>query len=88
MRLFSRRTSGQPSDPAGGAPKSRRRLRALGIAALTALGLVLVSTATNLVLERSEKSSISPYGERIAISGGGINVYRNCLLYTSDAADE
>jgi pimeloyl-ACP methyl ester carboxylesterase len=77
MRLFSRRTSGQPSDPAGGARKSRRRLRAAGIAALIALGLVLVSTATNLILERSEKSSISPYGERIAVSRGGINVYRN-----------
>ncbi|WP_254678976.1 alpha/beta fold hydrolase [Arthrobacter sp. 24S4-2] len=38
---------------------------------------MLVSTATNLIFERAEKSSISPYGERIAINGGEINVQRN-----------
>ena len=78
MRLFPRRTARQSPDPTGGArTKSRRPLRTAGIAALMVLGLLLASTATNLILEQSEKSSISPYGERIAINGGGINVYRN-----------
>lgn len=78
MRLFLRRTARQSPDPTGGArTKSRRPLRTAGIAALMVLGLLLASTATNLILEQSEKSSISPYGERIAINGGGINVYRN-----------
>lgn len=78
MRLFPRRTARQSPDPAGGARKKRRRpLRTAGITALIALGLVLASTATNQILEQSEKTSISPYGERVAISSGGINVHRN-----------
>jgi pimeloyl-ACP methyl ester carboxylesterase len=55
----------------------RRRLRAVGVAVLIVAGLVLLSTAANLIFERAEKSSIRPYGERIAVSGGGINVLRN-----------
>lgn len=85
MRLFRRRTSGPPSDAVRPADavrlprrRSRRLLRVAGIAVLVALGLALLSTAANLILEAKEKSSISPYGERIAISGGGaMNVYRN-----------
>lgn len=78
MRLFPHRTSRQPPGSARGArTKSRSLLRAARIAGLTAAGLVLGSTATNLILEREEKSSISAYGERIAIRGGEINVYRN-----------
>ena len=41
------------------------------------MGLVLASTATNVFLEQAEKSSIRPYGERIPISNGEINVQRN-----------
>jgi len=78
MRLYPRRTSRQPSDPGREARgKTRRPLRVAGIAALIVVGLVLVSTATNLIFERAEKSSISPYGERIAINGGEIKVQRN-----------
>jgi pimeloyl-ACP methyl ester carboxylesterase len=44
---------------------------------LIVAGLVLLSTAANLIFEQAEKSSIRPYGERIAVSGGGINVLRN-----------
>lgn len=39
--------------------------------------MLLVSTAANLLYEQAEKSSIRPYGERVAVSGGSLNVYRN-----------
>ncbi|MEW1920631.1 hypothetical protein [Pseudarthrobacter oxydans] len=57
--------------------KPRRWLRRLGIAALVALGLLLVSTAVNAALERAEKSSIPAYGERVPVNGAALNVYRN-----------
>jgi pimeloyl-ACP methyl ester carboxylesterase len=57
--------------------RSRRALRLVAIAALAVLGLVLVSTAVNLLLERQERSTIAPYGERVDIAGGAINVYRS-----------
>ena len=47
------------------------------MAALIAVGLGLVSTVANLLLERQERASITPYGERIEIAGGTVNVYRN-----------
>jgi pimeloyl-ACP methyl ester carboxylesterase len=78
MRLFSRKHAGQSSDRGPGARKKPRRLlRFAGIAALIALGLTLASTAINLLLERAEKSSIPPYGERVTVSSGSLNVYRN-----------
>lgn len=78
MRLFSRKHAGQSSDRGSGARKKPRRLlRIAGIAALIALGLTLASTAINLLLERAEKSSIPPYGERVTVSSGSLNVYRN-----------
>src|SRR6478752_6158326 len=71
MRLFPRRISKQSAEPRPGAgKKSRHPLRLAGIAALIVLGLILVSTAGNLFLEGAEKTSISAYGERIAISSG------------------
>jgi pimeloyl-ACP methyl ester carboxylesterase len=57
--------------------KRRRGLRVIGIAALVVLGLILVSTAVNGILERTEKSTLAPYGERVGVSGGSLNVYRN-----------
>lgn len=70
--------SRQAADAGPGAgKKSRPLLRVAGIVVLIVLGLILVSTAGNLLLERTERSSISAYGERIAISSGSINVYRN-----------
>ncbi|MCB5274699.1 Lipase 1 [Arthrobacter sp. SO5] len=47
------------------------------MAALIAVGFGLVSTAANVLLERQERASITPYGERISIAGGTVNVYRN-----------
>ena len=58
-------------------PFPRRLLRAAGIAVLTVLALLTVSTVANLLLERSEKESIVPYGNRVAIGSGSVNVYRN-----------
>ena len=45
--------------------------------ALIVVGLGLVSTAGNWLLERQERASITPYGERMEIAGGTVNVYRN-----------
>ena len=58
-------------------PRRRRRWpRRLGIAALVVLGLVLVSTVANLLLEQREKATTAPYGERVAVAGGSLNVVR------------
>ena len=57
--------------------KPRRGLRRAGIAALIVLGLILVSTVINLVMESAEKSRTAAYGERIAVGSGALNVYRN-----------
>ncbi|PNI07313.1 alpha/beta hydrolase [Arthrobacter sp. AFG7.2] len=77
MSLRSSRASGARDAPeVRPRKKSRRRLRRIGIAALIVLGLILVSTAVNQVMERAEKSTIPAYGERIAVAGGSLNVYR------------
>jgi pimeloyl-ACP methyl ester carboxylesterase len=57
--------------------KPRRGWRRAGIAGLVILGLILLSTAVNLILEQTEKSSTPAYGERIAVGSGSLNVYRN-----------
>jgi pimeloyl-ACP methyl ester carboxylesterase len=57
--------------------KPRRGLRRAGIAALVILGLILLSTAVNLILERTEKANTPVYGERVAVGSGFLNVYRN-----------
>lgn len=54
----------------------RRRIRNLGIVAVTVAGLVLCSTTANLVIENAERSSIAPYGQRVQVSHGELNVYR------------
>ena len=87
MRFNPRRTDASPPNPAAatdaesisGRRRTRRRnrLRVLAMVALIAVGLGLVSTGANLLLERQERASIAPYGERIEITGGAVNVYRN-----------
>ncbi|WP_307094097.1 alpha/beta fold hydrolase [Arthrobacter sp. V1I9] len=52
-------------------------MRGAGIAAVVVLGLILISTVINAVLEASEKSSMAAYGERTAVGSGTLNVYRN-----------
>jgi pimeloyl-ACP methyl ester carboxylesterase len=51
-------------------------LRAIAVVALTLLGLVLISTAANLLLERVERSNSAAYGEKVQIEQGTINVSR------------
>lgn len=77
------RISGSRAAAAGAAAdavppkKPRRLLRRFGVAALMALGLLLISTAVNAVMEQAEKSNIPAYGERVPAGGGVLNVYRN-----------
>ncbi|MGF9647998.1 alpha/beta hydrolase [Pseudarthrobacter oxydans] len=78
MRSSPRTASGSAEAPDSGARKKPRRgWRRAGIAALIILGLILVSTVANLVLESTEKSGMAAYGERIAVGSGSLNVYRN-----------
>jgi pimeloyl-ACP methyl ester carboxylesterase len=78
MRPLPREVSNQPEAArAGVSKKPRRGLRRVGIAALVILGLILLSTAVNLVLERTEKANTPAYGERVAVGSGSLNVYRN-----------
>jgi pimeloyl-ACP methyl ester carboxylesterase len=81
LRIFSRRTRPVPegSVTAGSSPvrKGRRRgLRVLAIIAMTVVGLLVVSTVANLLLERVERANTIPYGERVQIAQGTINVSR------------
>ncbi|TFB52374.1 alpha/beta hydrolase [Cryobacterium tagatosivorans] len=72
------RAAAAPDQPAPGKSRRRwtRRLRITGIVALSALGLALASTTVNLTLESAERASIAPYGERVKVSGGSLNVYQ------------
>lgn len=49
-------------------------LRALGAVGLALVVLVAVSALSNLALGTLEKANISPYGEKVSISGGEVNV--------------
>ena len=44
---------------------------------MVVLALVLVSALANLVLEAREKATTAPYGARVAVAGGSLNVVRN-----------
>ncbi|WP_255770715.1 alpha/beta fold hydrolase [Pseudarthrobacter sulfonivorans] len=79
LRFFSRRTRSVPEGSVtdGSLPvrKGRRRvLRFFAILMLVLLGLVVVSTAANVLLERVERANAIPYGERVRIDQGTINV--------------
>lgn len=75
--IVSAKDDGSGSRPNRGRPRRRRALRILAMTALLAVGLGLASTGANLLLERQERASITPYGERVEIAGGTVNVYRN-----------
>jgi pimeloyl-ACP methyl ester carboxylesterase len=78
MHPSPQRTSGSSEAAGPGTRKKPRRgWRRAGIAALIVLGLILLSTATNAILESAEKSSIAAYGERIAVGSGALNVTRS-----------
>lgn len=74
-----------PSEPSALTPptkkerRSRQRRRSLKLTAIATsivFALTLVSAAVNSVMTRSEKSQLAPYGERVALDGGSVNVYR------------
>lgn len=56
--------------------KRPRKLRQILTVVGTAVALVLVSGTANVALERTERSSIVPYGQRVQTSHGALNVYR------------
>lgn len=76
LRIFSRRTRSIPDPTVSRRKRRGRGLRATGVVALTLLGLVLASTSANLIMERFERSNAVPYGEKIEIGQGTINVSR------------
>ena len=65
----------------GRSPRSGRRMRRvakiLGIVALALVALVLVSASINAILTRQERSRFAPYGQRVSVDGGSLNVWRN-----------
>jgi pimeloyl-ACP methyl ester carboxylesterase len=54
----------------------RRTRKILGIVAITALGMTLLSTGANALLEQQERWSTSQYGELVEVAGGSLNVVR------------
>lgn len=80
-RTPARQSRGTGEVPVGTPVKPRKRPRRwprrLGIAALVILALVLASTVANQLLEQREKATTAPYGKRVAVTGGSLNVVRN-----------
>jgi pimeloyl-ACP methyl ester carboxylesterase len=73
------RTSSQPTTE--GTPGKRRwpfrrTRKVIGVIALTALGITLVSTAANAALEQQERASTAQYGDLVEVAGGAMNVVR------------
>ena len=52
-------------------------VKLLGIAALIVVALMLVSASINLIVSKQEKSRFAPYGRRVSVDGGALNVWRN-----------
>ncbi len=58
-------------------PLWRRFLKTGGIILASVLVLAFVSTAANAAMTSSEKSALAPYGQKVTIEAGDVNVYRN-----------
>ena len=68
----------RPSDRLPRSGRRRHRVaKIIGIVALALVALVLVSASINLILTRQEKSRFAPYGQRVSVDGGSMNVWRN-----------
>ncbi len=55
----------------------RRLLKVVAVGVASVLALLLISTAANAMLTSSEKSALVPYGLKVTIPAGEVNVYRN-----------
>lgn len=67
-----------PEAPGTRVHRARRRLGRLAVfAAVTLAVLVAVSTVVNLALVRHERATIAPYGQRVPVEGGSVNVVDN-----------
>jgi len=55
----------------------RRIATVLGVVALALVALALVSASINLILTAREKSRFAPYGQRVPVAGGTMNVWRS-----------
>jgi len=69
--------SSEPESGTSGRRHKRRWLRRAGIAALVLVVAVAVSATVNLLAGKREKASATPYGERVQVAGGAINVWSN-----------
>jgi pimeloyl-ACP methyl ester carboxylesterase len=79
----------EPASTASGRKRGgRRKLRILGVTALTGAGLLLTSTTANLIIEQAERSAATPYGQRVQVSGGELNVYREARTGGTGGAGE
>lgn len=57
--------------------RRRNRVRRTALIALAALAVVLFAALVNAVMNRVERWTMPAYGERIAVTGGDVNVYRH-----------
>ena len=76
-RHLEQESASTDTDPRPGRPPRpwwRRFGRFLGFVVLVLLVLVLISTGLNLALTQYERSSTQPYGQRVPVDGGSVNV--------------
>ncbi|MFI7744748.1 alpha/beta fold hydrolase [Kocuria rhizosphaericola] len=76
-RHLDQESSGTDPIPRTGRPRRpwwRRLARFAGFAVLGLLVLVLVSTGLNAALTQYERTSTDPYGQRVPVDGGSVNV--------------
>jgi pimeloyl-ACP methyl ester carboxylesterase len=58
-------------------PWWRRALRTSGIVVAIVAVVVVASSLANVAITNSEKSTLAPYGHKVSIAAGDINVFRN-----------
>jgi len=82
MKSSVRRQAEKASIPQEAVPSDRikrpkRWMQAVAISAIALGAIVLVSASANLFMERRERSRITPYGKRVQVAGGSMNVWRS-----------
>lgn len=69
--------NGSPERASRSGRRPRLVGRVLGIVALVFVALLLGSASINLILTKQEQSRFHPYGQRLSVDGGTMNVWRN-----------